>query len=139
MRRVFVDTSAIFALLVEEDEAHQRARLGFSSLAAEEAVLVTSSYVLLECYALLGRRFGPEAMRRFRQDFVPLLEPIWVEAELHEHALDDLLARQVRDLSLVDAVSFSLIRAQKLDAAFAYDRHFEAEGIPLVGVRSSSN
>jgi len=133
VRRIFVDTSAIFALLVEQDEAHQRARLAFSSLAAEKAVLLTSSYVQLECHALLGRRFGPVAMERFRRDFVPLLETVWVDGELHERALDALLGRQVRGLSLVDEVSFAVIRGQKLDAAFAYDRHFEEEGVPLVG------
>ena len=133
MRRVFVDTSAVFALLVEEDVAHARAREVFSGLAASQAVLVTSSYVQLECYALLGRRFGMGAVERFRREFVPLFETVWVDHELHEHALDDLLSRKSRDLSLVDVVSFAVIRQQKLDSAFAFDRHFEAEGVELVG------
>ncbi|MDG4596628.1 MAG: PIN domain-containing protein [Candidatus Contendobacter sp.] len=60
MNQVFVDTSAILALLVATDEAHPAAKMAFARLAAREAALLTTSYVLVETYALLGRRLGIE-------------------------------------------------------------------------------
>ena len=96
MNRVFVDTSAILALLVATDEAHPAAKLAFARLAAREAALLTTSYVLVETYALLGRRLGIEAVRGFREQFAPLLEVIWVDQDLHNRALDTLLQRGSR-------------------------------------------
>jgi hypothetical protein len=38
-------------------------------LAADETRLMTTSYTLVECYALIGRRLGLDALARFRADF----------------------------------------------------------------------
>lgn len=132
MNRVFVDTSALYALLVASDEAHDWARRAFARLAARAAALTTSSYVLVETYALLARRVGWDAVERFRLEFAPLLQVVWVDGELHEAGLDLLLERRWADLSLVDAVSFALIRRDGVGEAFALDRHFEREGLLLV-------
>jgi predicted nucleic acid-binding protein len=130
--RVFVDTSAVVALLVSSDHAHPPARRAFEGLRARSARLTTTSYVLVETYALLERRFGLEPVRAFRLGFAPLLDVVWVDREVHEEGLDLLLHRSARGLSLVDAVSFVAMRAQRVDEAFAFDRHFEAEGFRLV-------
>lgn len=132
MSRVFVDTSAVMALLNPDDQAHDRARAAFDRLHAQDAPLVTTSFVLVEVYALLARRMGLEAVRRFREDFAPLLEVLWIGHELCDAGLDLVLDRQARDLSLVDAVSFLVIRRHKLDRVFAFDRHFEREGFAAV-------
>jgi predicted nucleic acid-binding protein len=50
--KVFVDTSAIYALLSRTDRGHQRIRTTFERLKAEEAEIITPSYVLVESYAL---------------------------------------------------------------------------------------
>ena len=132
MRRVFVDTSAILALVNPSDRAHRDAKSAFDRLQAEEASLLTTSLVLVEVYALLGRRMGLAAVQAFRSEFSPLLEVVWVDETLFEKGLDLLLERAVRGLSLVDAVSFLVFRERRLEAAFAFDRHFETEGLPIV-------
>ena len=132
MSRVFVDTSAVLALLNPSDESHAAARRAFERLQAREAPLLTTSFVLVEVYALLGRRMGLAAIEAFRQDFAPLLEIVWVDSATHEAGLDLLLERRVRDLSLVDAVSFHVMRQRRLDEAFAFDRHFRDEGFAVV-------
>ena len=132
MTHAFVDTSAFLALLVRSDRSHSDARRGFDRLRAARAILVTTSYVLLETCALLQRRIGMEALADFRREFVPCLEVVWVDADLHERGLDIVVERGTRDLSLVDAVSFEVMRERGLGAAFAYDRHFEDEGFERV-------
>ncbi len=87
--------------------------------------------MLIETYALLGRRFGLGVVAEFRQEFAPLLQCIWVSEDLHNAGLDLLLERKRKRLSLVDAVSFVTIRRERLQAALAFDADFEMEGLTL--------
>jgi predicted nucleic acid-binding protein len=130
--RVFVDTSGLLALLVPSDECHARATKAFERLREQEAGLLTSSYVLLETYSLLGRRFGPDAVQRFRDGFAPLLKVVWVDSGLHEAGLDLLLASRRRVLSLTDAVSIALIGREGCEEVFASDPHLKVEGARLL-------
>jgi predicted nucleic acid-binding protein len=130
---VFADTSGLLALLNPKDENHARADRAFASLRARQAALVSTSFVLVETYALIGRRLGLDAVRRFRADFAPLINVVWVDEALHEAGLDLLLERRKRLLSLVDAVSFVMMRQRRIGEAFAFDPHFEEENFSLVG------
>jgi predicted nucleic acid-binding protein len=130
---VFADTSGLLALVNLEDENHTRAAAAFDTLRARQIPLLTTSYVLVESYALLGRRLGLSAVNGFRTDFAPLLDVVWVDEALHNAALDLLLNRRKRQLSLVDAVSFVAMSRRDMSEAFAYDPHFEQEGFSLVG------
>jgi len=129
---VFADSSALLALLNAADENHVRAERAFSSLRARQAPLVTTSFVLVETYALIGRRLGLDALRSFRLDFAPLMDIVWVDEMLHNAGLDLLLARRQRRLSLVDAVSFVAMRQANVEEAFAFDPHFQQEGFSLL-------
>ena len=131
MSRVFVDTSAIFALLVPSDQAHLKAVGIFDRLRVSEAVLVTTSYVLVETYSLLATRVGRDGVKAFRYGFVPLFDVVWVDNDLHERGLD-LMMTKARGVSLVDSVSFVCIRDEKLDRVFAFDRHFDQEGFLML-------
>lgn len=131
MSRVFADTSAVYALLDAGDASHAKARRAFERLRAREALLVTTSYVLVETCALVTRRLGLAALRGLREDFAPLLDVIWIDAATHEAALDLLLERRRATLSLVDAASFVTMRRERIDEAFAFDCHFDEEGFTL--------
>ena len=127
MNVVFADTSGLLALLNAKDENHARAERAFGNLRARQAALVSTSFVLVETYALIGRRLGLDAVRGFRTDFAPLIDVVWVDEALHNAGLD-LLDRRKRLLSLVDAVSFVTMRQGNVAEAFAFDPHFEQEG-----------
>lgn len=132
MSPVFVDTSAILALMVTTDRAHPAAVAAFENLRRVKSRLVTSSHVLLETYALISRRLGLSAVDAFRHDFAPLIEVVWVDHDLHERALDGLLRDGRSGLSLVDAASFIVACERQVEAVFAYDRHFSEAGFELV-------
>lgn len=132
MNAVFADTSGLLAALNAKDDNHARAQRAFARLRARQAPLVSTSFVLVETYALVGRRLGLDAVRSFRADFAPLLEVVWVDDTLHNAGLDLLLERRQRLLSLVDAVSFVTMRQRSMEEAFAFDPHFEREGFSLV-------
>jgi predicted nucleic acid-binding protein len=132
MNAVFADTSGLFALLNAKDENHPRAKQAFADLRARKAPLVSTSFVLVETYALIGRRLGLGAVKSFRTDFAPLIDVVWVDEALHNAGLDLLIERGKGPLSLVDAVSFVAMRQRNLTVAFAFDPHFEQEGFSAV-------
>jgi predicted nucleic acid-binding protein len=127
---VFADTSALYALLDRDDRFHIAARATFAGLMGEE--IVTHSYVLVEMIALIQRRLGPEAVRRFSQDFLPALSTVWVDEATHASGLAALLAALPTDVSLVDFVSFQVMRERGIDRAFAFDEDFQAAGFAVV-------
>ena len=51
---VFVDASAIFALLDKDDQDHEAAQRTWATLAPPRAGLVTTNYVLVESAAISG-------------------------------------------------------------------------------------
>ncbi len=128
MSEVFVDTSAIYAILVPDDPDHGAARKVLEDLEHEDATLVTSSAVVYETVALLQRRVGVEAVRRFRERIEPALDVRWVERSVYDAAMAALLTANARDVSLVDWTSFAVMRAQGWRRAFAFDEDFARQG-----------
>lgn len=129
---VFIDTSALFALLDAADNNHEIAARTWSSLAESGETPSTSNYVLIETFALVGRRLGLQALRDFQNELVPLLDVHWVDGYLHQLAVAALLIANRRHLSLVDCVSFEIMRKQRLGKAFAFDAHFREQGFLCV-------
>src|ERR1035437_3944438 len=125
---IFVDTSAFYALLSAHDPSHAEAAEAWSSIQARRDALITSSYVLLETVSLIQRRLGMQAAREFHGAFTPLLTVAWVDSQRHARAMDALLIIGKRDLSLVDCVSFDVMRAMDVETAFAFDDHFTQQG-----------
>jgi len=125
---VFVDTSAFLAVLNAGDENHARAARAFRRLVESGEDLIATSYVLVETMGLLQHRFGLAAARGFQDDVVPVLEVVWVDAELHGEGTAALLTAGRRGLSLVDCVSFACMRRRGMTRAFHFDRQFREQG-----------
>jgi len=128
---VFVDTSGLFALLVQNDAMHTQAKERFAYFARQKARLYTSSFVLVETTALLQRRIGLESMRDFNLKILPLFEVIWVDAELYAKAVQRLFVQGKKELSLVDCLSFEIMESRSISMAFAFDEHFEEAGFKI--------
>ena len=128
----FVDTSAFLAVLGKDDENHARARTAWGDLLEQRATLVTSSYVLAETIAILQHRMGLDAVRIFHHDIYPVLTTEWIRDEWHEKGMGSVLAARRRNLSLVDCVSFEVMRQRGIRMAFAFDRHFEEQGFEML-------
>lgn len=127
----FVDSSALYALLSAEDPNHGVAAAWFRS-ADRDPNIVTHNYVVVETTALLQRRLGPDAVRAFLEDLLSPIDVLFVDEELHRLATSAFLAAVRRRPSLVDWVSFELMRHERIRRAFAFDRDFRAQGFTPV-------
>ena len=125
---VFVDTSGLLAMLDAGDENHLRAAAIWRQLIEDDERLLSTSYVLVETFALVQSRLGLDAVKVLSRDIEPLLEIAWIDETRHRSAVTTLLAISRRRLSLVDCVSFETMRSKGLIRAFAFDRHFLEQG-----------
>lgn len=130
--KIFIDTSAFYALLDRDDSNHGKAKRRWADMLTSETVLVTSNYVLVECFALMQHRLGIEAVRGFQEDIVPLINIEFIDSGIHKAAVSALLASSRRKLSLVDCVSFEAMRALGLKNVFAFDQHFKEQGFDAI-------
>ena len=127
---IFVDSSAIYALADASDDLHELAKSFLSAALQSGEELLTHNYVLLESTALIQSRLGLNiAMSIYEHEFPATV--YWVTESDHQEAVDVLRQRGRRRLSLVDCMSFVVMRRLGLTQAFAFDSDFEREGIQL--------
>lgn len=131
--KVFLDTSALFAMLVKNDYMYIRAKDTFLKLMDRKDRLFTTNYVLLETLALLQARVSLEAARLFHHEFLPVISVVWIDESLHEAAFRRLELRGKHNLSLVDCASFVCMEKEAISCVFAYDEHFAGEGFTVIG------
>ena len=99
-------------------------------LLASGQPLLTHNYVLIETVALLQRRLGMPSARAFLSD-ARNFTVHWVTPGDHAEAAALFEQRNQRGLSLVDCMSFVVMRKYRSAAALAYDAAFQAEGFDL--------
>lgn len=126
--KAFVDTSAFYAVLDKSDANHNSAAKIWRGLLERDAALITSNYVVVECFALMQNRLGKNATRVFQDDILPLVSIHWVCQNDHLRGVSAFLSTSRRKLSLVDCVSFVIMRDLGLKDVFCFDKDFEKKG-----------
>lgn len=129
---VFFDTSAFLAILNKDDANHQNAKKLWGELIYSENILITNNYVTVESLALIQRRLGMESVRVFQEDVLPLINIEWIDKAMHEAGISALLTASRKKLSLVDCVSFEVMRNLGIKKVFAFDPHFKEQGFEVI-------
>jgi len=125
---VFVDTSALIAFLDEDDPAHSVCREAWRQAVLEAEGLVTTDYIVVEAVAVAQRRWGLDAVRTLVDEYLPLIEVGSISTEDRAAALSALLAAGRRRLSLVNCVSFAIMRRMGIREYLGLDPHLEEQG-----------
>jgi len=131
---IFVDTGAFIARYVRQDSHHRRARRAWSEIERSRSRCYTSNFVLDETFTLLGRRasysFAADRARSLlRSSALTILRP---DAEDEEKAIDVFAKFADQQVSFTDCVSFVLMRRNRLERAFTFDRHFGNAGFDIM-------
>ena len=129
---IFVDTSAFLIMFDEDDPEHNRAVQIWNDLLDKDDALISTSYVVVETISLVQRRFGVATVRIFQDKIVPVLTIEWIGQQTHADALRAVLVANRRDLSLVDCVSFTVMRNLGISSAFVFDGHFDEQGFVCI-------
>jgi len=134
-RSVFVDTSGWFAAASARETRHPEAAAVYDDLVRRRVLLVTTNLVVAELHTLVVRERGAPAgcalLDAVYSD--PLYRVISVTRDLESAAVDRWL-RPYKDhrFSLTDAVSFEVMRGERIEQALALDRHFEVAGFRVL-------
>jgi len=125
---VFLDTVGLLALWDRSDQWHARAEAAYEKIVRERAVVITTTFVLLECGNAAARRPYRSAVAELRQSLEAanrLAAPTtgdWQEAWA-EYQRD-----QADRAGIVDHVSFRVMNRLGVSDALTNDRHFVAAG-----------
>ena len=124
---MLLDTSGLLCFHHRSEVYHNEA-VGHFSTALRR---LTHNYVLAEFVPLAEKRRVPRVpaldfLKKVEKN--PAVRVIYVDAQLHEEALNLLSRRLDKTWSLCDAVSFVLMRARNFREALSTDQHFEDEG-----------
>jgi predicted nucleic acid-binding protein len=133
-RAIFADTSAFLAILNAGDPKHKAATDTWDCLVDQDEHVITSSYTLIETITLLHSRQGTAVVEQFLSDIMSLVEIVWADVPMHMAAVTAMLAHPGKSgPSLVDCMSFEVIRRRRIEDAFAYDPHFAGRGFNVIG------
>jgi predicted nucleic acid-binding protein len=131
--RIFVDTSAFFALADPRDESHAASLRIRSELIERQSALWTTNLILAEAHALFLRRLG----RQPALLFIDSIDGSDVTV-VRVSPADEQRAREVirnyadKDFSLTDAVSFAVMGRLRIPQAFAFNRNFRQFGVAVL-------
>jgi len=127
---IFVDASAWIALADKDDFHHKVAASHYPSIFKNHKTLVTSNLVIAETYIVLLNELGHKAAIEFleRIKASPRILKICSNESIEAEA-EGILAKYIdQDFSYADAVSFVIMKKQKIRKAFCFDKHFVTAG-----------
>lgn len=122
----FVDSSAIVAMVDENDSSHDAAVAAYHELVEGGYKLFTTNHVIAETVDLLTNGAGPAVARQWLRDQrLPIYHPD--EQDNHRARSMVIASRSPRGLSYIDAVSLVVMERFGVADAFAVDPHFLSE------------
>jgi predicted nucleic acid-binding protein len=128
---IFVDTSAWYAVEVEDDVNHEAAFKFLSNIASgKHGVSITTDYVLDEVLTLLRSRRDLDSATLFIDKIKKSksVRLFWIDEGLFEKALVIFQKSDRKSWSFTDCTSFALMQELSISEAFTFDRHFREAG-----------
>jgi len=130
--KIFVDTSALYALVSIKDINNRVSVETWEEFTQQRRRLTINNYVLVECFSLLQSRLGLESTVYLQSEIVPFLAIDWIEEKQHDAAINHLFTANRRNLSLVDCASFETMRRLGIETVFTFDEHFRDQGFKVI-------
>lgn len=131
MTALFLDTSGWLAAASPREAAHRAALAGYEAASSQGHRLVTTILVVAEMHAMILRRRGADAARRYLDIACDPAahEVVYVDEELVTAARARWIDRFAdQPFSLCDAVSFEVMRRERITRALSTDQHFAIAG-----------
>lgn len=134
-RRIFVDTSGLYAFLTKRDRMHGRAGHFLRRAAKSKARFVTTDYVLDETVTLLMARGSRHLISPFFESVFgsAACSVEWMDPDRFEQTRRFLIKHDDKGWSFTDCFSFCVMRQLRLRDALTTDERFRQAGFdPLL-------
>jgi predicted nucleic acid-binding protein len=131
---VFADSSGFIAAFDSRDSCHPQAARAFRGFAQAREKILTTQLVLAETVTHLRRRAGFLISRQVGDALLRshAIDVLAIPSEQFEAGWREFLRNPDPKLSLCDAVSFVVMRDNRITRAFTFDHHFAEAGFELV-------
>jgi predicted nucleic acid-binding protein len=133
-QRLFIDSSAFYAIVDTSDSNHTHAAAIANRIAASTTQLYITNFIRAEAHALLLNRVGHYHADRFLHDVAnnPSLTVVYATPNDETQALALIEQYKDKDFSLTDAISFLIMQRLRITHAFAFDRNFIQYGFTML-------
>ncbi len=133
-KAVFVDTSAWVALLNKSDDCHEQAVLLHQILLRSAKQLITTELVFAETGGSFSKASFHTVVHDLRSSFVSVspYRLIAASKELLNQGWSLFRQYNDKDWSLVDCVSFTVMKKMHVRYAFTFDHHFRQAGFEIL-------
>jgi hypothetical protein len=132
--RIFVDTSAFYAIEDSSDKNHEKAMSILNDMTEGKMKvtrLYTSNYVFDEALTLLRTQLSHEAAvswgERIRKSKV--IAVLRIDEKDEEEAWRIFRTFKDKDFSFTDCTSFALVKREAIAVSFTFDEHFRQYGL----------
>lgn len=130
MNKVFLDTSFIVALSVENDSYHEIAQYWAQRITQTRGLMITHQGVLLG----IGDAFSGPDSRKMAIELInylqhdPMVKIVPISTVLIHEALQLFTAQSDKNWGMSDCLSFTVMRQSSLDAALTINPNFIQAG-----------
>ncbi len=135
-KKIYIDTSAWFSLMHQENKNHNNISFIYNSLLKNNNIIVTSNFVIGETYTLMRVKLEKSSNKPF--DFLDLIKKstkikiVYINKEIEEKAIEILKKYTNHKFSYVDATSFALMKDRNIEYALTLDKHYATAGFMIV-------
>ncbi len=119
--RIFVDTSAYFALADAQDANHSQAKMIAARLSQDGSRLFTTNFVIAETHVLFLTRLGREIALSFLRELDRSTTTVIRATVADERQARSVLEKYLdKDFSLCDTISFAIMERLRMSYAFFF-------------------
>lgn len=131
---IFIDTSAWIALVDKDDSHHKEAASSYPPLLKNCRNLITSNLVIAETYIVIVNELGHKPAIDFLEKLKasPRILKVYSNEDTEEEGELILAKYGDQNFSYTDAVSFVIMKRQRIKKAFCFDKHFLIAGFVSV-------
>jgi predicted nucleic acid-binding protein len=132
---IFVDTSAWYAIEVEDDLNHKAAHNFLTEIASGKfGIAITTDYVIDETLTLLRTRRDLASALSFIAKVTKSksIRVFWINEDLFQKTLEVFKKSNGKTWSFTDCTSFALMRELNIKEAFSFDKHFNQAGFNIL-------
>jgi predicted nucleic acid-binding protein len=136
---LFLDTAGWFAAYSPPERGHDLARSTYADAIRAGELLVTTALVAAEMHTLILRSRGASAGASFLESVFGT--GAYLIVPLDDDLINGAIARWIRRfsdklVSFADAVSFEVMRRERITNALTFDQHFADAGFQIMKRRN---
>lgn len=130
MKQIFIDSSALVALINVDDDSHAASKRLLEKIRNERLTLITTDYVFDETVTTVLSHAGYISAANagnlmLNSSFINF---VWIEQEIKLKAWEYFVKHDDKGYSFTDCTSFVLMKEMNLKCYLAFDKHFEQAG-----------